>query len=86
MRISWLLRRSSGNPLKSGTYHFLQWTPHPFSSWLSPPPLIAVVCQVGDLYGLKGERVRQIEGVAMKMLKKGLQQGLRKTLIVQHAD
>jgi DNA-directed RNA polymerase sigma subunit (sigma70/sigma32) len=41
---------------------------------------------VGLLYGLKGERVRQIEGVAIQMLKKGLQQGLRKTLEVQHAD
>jgi hypothetical protein len=51
-----------------------------------PPPLVGTVRQVGDLYGLKGERVRQIEGVAMKMLKKGLQQGLRKTLDVQHAD
>lgn len=39
-----------------------------------------VALQVGDLYGLKGERVRQIEGVAIAMLKKGLQQGLRKTL------
>lgn len=36
--------------------------------------------QVGELYGLKGERVRQIEGVAMAMLKKGLEHGLRRTL------
>jgi RNA polymerase sigma factor (sigma-70 family) len=36
--------------------------------------------EVGDLYGLKGERVRQIEGVAMAMLKKGLEHGLRHTL------
>ena len=48
--------------------------------------LLVFACQVGDLYGLKGERVRQIEGVAIKMLKKGLQQGLRKTLEGQHVD
>ena len=48
--------------------------------------MLVVVCQVGELYGLKGERVRQIEGVAISMLKKGLQQGLRKTLEGQHDD